>query len=177
MQIYYAQVDLAEGYQILGHENKDDRLLRGRKASRPSGWNLFKKFEGQKICCRFCGIEADRWILELHRRDRQSSPVLNLYAGVRLMTRDHLIPKSLGGIDSVGNLAPACAPCNEARGNKITEEDIEFAKKNPHLICKERVMAGLERLNRRKAAMAEQIGVVEAAISEMERPFRQMGYL
>ncbi len=177
MQIYYAQADLAEGYDILSAESKEDRLLRGRKAGRPSGWNLFKAMEGQKICCRFCGIEADRWVLELHRRDRQSTPVMNLYAGVRLMTRDHLIPKSLGGTDAVENLSPACAPCNEARGNKVTDEDIEFAKAHPHLISQERVKAGLESMHRRRADLQRQVKIAEAELAEIERPFRQMGYL
>jgi len=177
MQIYYAQADLAEGYQILSAESKEDRLLRGRKASRPSGWNLFKAMEGQKICCRFCGIEADRWILEKGRRDHQSPPVLNLYGGTRLMTRDHLIPKSLGGTDAVANLAPACAPCNEARGNKVTDEDIQFAIAHPQLISQERIKVGLENMQRRKADLLRQMKVAQAELDEIERPFRQMGYL
>lgn len=33
-------------------------------------------------------------------------------------TVDHLTPCSLGGTDELHNLVPACARCNERRGNK-----------------------------------------------------------
>lgn len=39
-----------------------------------------------------------------------------------LMTIDHVIPKSKGGKDKRGNYVPACAPCNQRRGNMDYEE-------------------------------------------------------
>jgi 5-methylcytosine-specific restriction endonuclease McrA len=32
---------------------------------------------------------------------------------------DHIIPFSLGGTNEVGNLQPACLPCNQSKGAKI----------------------------------------------------------
>lgn len=34
-------------------------------------------------------------------------------------TIDHLIPKSLGGKDTVKNIVPACQPCNVRKGNRL----------------------------------------------------------
>ena len=43
------------------------------------------------------------------------------------MTKDHIIPKSKGGKDSLKNLQPMCIRCNEAKGSKI----IKQRKENP----------------------------------------------
>ncbi len=37
------------------------------------------------------------------------------------MTKDHLIPKSLGGSDNYENFALACAKCNRRRSNILIE--------------------------------------------------------
>ena len=34
------------------------------------------------------------------------------------VTRDHVIPRALGGPNSADNLAPSCAPCNRRKGCK-----------------------------------------------------------
>jgi len=34
-------------------------------------------------------------------------------------TIDHLMPKSLGGKDTVKNIVPACQPCNVKKGNRL----------------------------------------------------------
>ncbi|MBW4541235.1 MAG: HNH endonuclease [Myxacorys chilensis ATA2-1-KO14] len=35
------------------------------------------------------------------------------------LTREHLIPRSLGGTHSLENLRLACFPCNNSRGNSL----------------------------------------------------------
>lgn len=37
----------------------------------------------------------------------------------RATTKDHIIPYSLGGDDSLENFRPACRPCNSKRGNRV----------------------------------------------------------
>jgi len=33
------------------------------------------------------------------------------------ITIDHWVPRSLGGYSNIGNIVPACAPCNNAKGS------------------------------------------------------------
>ena len=108
------------------------------------------------VRARARGCEADRWIADGHPKNL-SPPVLNLYAincdgALVLMTRDHIIPRSLGGTDSTQNLRPACMPCNGARGNTLTAAELEFRRMNPHLISKDRLERG-KRLAKKAAEL------------------------
>ena len=42
-----------------------------------------------------------------------------IYCGAKAEHLDHVLPLYLGGSHSVGNLAPACAPCNLSKGKKL----------------------------------------------------------
>lgn len=37
-------------------------------------------------------------------------------------TRDHVLPVTRGGSDSIGNILPACAPCNSSKGTRLLAE-------------------------------------------------------
>lgn len=144
MLIYYNQLSIPEGYEVL-EKTKFDRLVRGKQVSACSGWALFQTYKGKEIRCWSCGCKADRWIADKGRK-HMGQPVLNLY-GIRdgllvLMNRDHIIPKSLGGVDSIENLRPACEVCNGGRGNTLTDEDLQFRKDNPHLVSAHRLEEG-----------------------------------
>lgn len=182
MQVYFSELSLDEGYQVLEQPVRQDRLVRGRQVDRPSGWALFHHLKGQPIRCHFCGCQADRWIAEKGRRDKQGSPVLNLFAvgrggAVVLMTRDHIIPRSLGGVDAVANLRPACGPCNEGRSNEVSAEVIQFAQEHPELVDEGRIKRGLESLQQHLAKLKTQEANLQAEIARLEKPFRDMGYL
>ena len=182
MQIYFASCSLEEGFSILEEHEKGSRVLRGKQVSRPSGWALFHSLKGQPIRCHFCGCEADRWVSVKGRKNKVGGPVLDLYATsndgrVVLMTRDHIIPKSLGGKDCVENLRPACGPCNEDRSNEVTEEVIQFAKDHPELIDPHRIKQGLESLQRHVKTLKVTVKNAEAEIARMQKPFKDMGYL
>lgn len=179
MQIYFTEVGLQEGFDILSQEVKHDRLARGKRVNRPSGWNLFSRLQGQPIKCWCCGIEADRWVAEKGSKDLVGHPDLNLYAlgpnGVVLMTRDHIIPKSLGGVDDWRNMRPGCSICNERRGNEVNAEDIEFARAHPELISEDRVKHGKERLAEAIKRLSRNGNLEE--IAKHMKPFIAMGYL
>ena len=70
--------------------------------------------------CITCGIAGVYFALE---RDCNASRFhANLYAlkdGKEIMmTRDHVIPRSKGGLDNIGNLQVMCIICNQKKSNK-----------------------------------------------------------
>lgn len=78
-----------------------------------------KCFRRSGLRCVFCGIEGRYFE---HAQPNPEQPAhLALYALLGgkpvLMTKDHIVPKSLGGSDCVGNMQTACRICNEAKGN------------------------------------------------------------
>lgn len=153
--IYHFELSLEEGFNVLDKENKEDRLHRGKRVSACSGWALFRTMRGQQIKCWSCGCEADRWIADQGRRNHMGYPVVNLYGlregKITLMNRDHIIPKSLGGLDMNENLRPACEVCNGGRGNMPTPEEIKFRAENPHLWSQKRLEDGKASARRRLA--------------------------
>lgn len=74
--------------------------------------------------CAICGIEGKFFAKE--KFADQSTYHLNLYAVDNngdeiLMTKDHIIPRSKGGIDDISNYQTMCKLCNEAKGNKLED--------------------------------------------------------
>lgn len=77
--------------------------------------------------CAVCGIEGKFFAKERHLQDKHYH--LNLYAVDNngdeiLMTKDHIIPRSKGGIDDISNYQTMCKLCNEAKGNKFIENNV-----------------------------------------------------
>lgn len=151
MKIFYKELSLEEGFEVSDLE-KNSRIVAGREVSNASGIALFNSMRGKPITCWHCGAIADRWISCKDMNDI-SRPVLNLFAtrvrrrdGMQflvMMTRDHIIPKSLGGVDDNSNLRPGCEDCNSDRGSKMDKSDLAFMEANPHLISQARVEKGL----------------------------------
>lgn len=141
MQIFYKELTLQEGFCVLS-KPREMRLVDGIRVSAPSGAALWHACNEHniKIKCWCCGAEADRFIVRHHKNDQKKPPVLELFASTKhslvMMTRDHIIPVSLGGNDSVENLRPACEPCNHRRKNKMNNKDKKFMDANPHLWSK-----------------------------------------
>lgn len=72
--------------------------------------------------CVTCGIEGKYFAKE--RLIDQSTYHLNLYAIDKngnevLMTKDHILPRSKGGANSINNYQTMCQPCNMKKANKI----------------------------------------------------------
>ena len=81
--------------------------------------------------CVSCGVEGKFFALEQHtNKNGKESPNawhFNLYAvndaGEEvLMTRDHIVPKSRGGPDTLENSQTMCALCNNKKGNNVEGE-------------------------------------------------------
>lgn len=138
MYIFYKELTLDVGFGMLSM-SRSNRVIDGAKFSAPSGIALWQHCieHGIRLTCWHCNVEADRFILKLHRNDQNKPPVLDLYAhtgkSLVMMTRDHIIPASLGGVNHVDNLRPGCETCNNKRKSTMNQQDTEFMIKNPHL--------------------------------------------
>lgn len=172
---FLAEVDMKEGFKI-AEQQKEARLVRGKLVSVCSGVELFKSLHPSPIKCWKCGCEADRWIATMNFDDKKSQPVLNLFAmrnnALVMMTRDHIIPKSVGGMDVVENLRPACEVCNSERGNALEGEELEFAKSHPELIHKERQAAGIAKMEANVLRTND-----EEEIKRLRQPFIALGII
>lgn len=90
-------------------------------------YHLFVK---QKNCVA-CGLEGTKMFLELS--PGSEFPHFNFYAieGEEeiLMTKDHKIPKALGGKDSLDNYQTMCVICNAIKGaNQFTLDEIKVLR-------------------------------------------------
>lgn len=84
--------------------------------------------------CVRCGIEG-AFFLKQKSHQHEETYHMNLYAlgesgKLILMTRDHIIPKSKGGPNTIENLQTMCGPCNWKKGNKLEAPDID--QQEPH---------------------------------------------
>ena len=74
------------------------------------------------LICVHCGLEGYHYALE----DCHGGLHLDLYSilpdgSERLMTIDHILPKSKGGPNELSNYQMLCTVCNRNKGNKIEE--------------------------------------------------------
>jgi 5-methylcytosine-specific restriction endonuclease McrA len=179
-QVFHKELTLREGF-LVSELPKRSRLINGREVGLCSGIKLFTAMQGRPIKCWKCEAVADRWILGKGKNDKLSSPTLNLYATrtvkrkmfgkkrvlqeLVMMTRDHIIPKSLGGVDLNENLRPGCEDCNSDRGHAMDEADLLFMANHPHLIDEERRLQGLENQRRAELRRQEQARARDAALT------------
>lgn len=83
----------------------------------------YQVFASKGTSCVSCGLAGAYFALEANPDQADKSIYhFNLYAldanhQEILMTKDHIIPKSKGGRDSLDNLQPMCFECNRKKGN------------------------------------------------------------
>lgn len=101
----------------------------GRAQTVVNGFNVYtcslryKTFLEKGRTCVCCGRTGSFYVLERIVGQPANRAHFNLYCddGV-MMTKDHIIPKSLGGEDNISNLQPMCSICNERKGNSFPYE-------------------------------------------------------
>jgi 5-methylcytosine-specific restriction endonuclease McrA len=74
--------------------------------------------------CIRCGTKGTHFSL---RKDNGGNNHVDLYGytdeGLEvLINRDHIVPKSRGGVDNYSNMQPMCMVCNSIKGNYLEEE-------------------------------------------------------
>lgn len=79
--------------------------------------------------CVCCGKEGAYFQLDPDRNgnNTEARRHFNLYADDgTLITKDHIIPKSKGGIDHVSNMQTMCYPCNREKGATCEGHEKEY---------------------------------------------------
>ena len=107
--------------EVLPFVGPDERVYDGYRVRMDSlRYHVFK----QGRTCPTCGIEGTVFLLQRNDGDTDQPPDrahFNLYARVGddlvLMTKDHVVPKSRGGKDRLGNLVAMCEVCNSKKGS------------------------------------------------------------
>lgn len=117
---------IEEVFNIIGEENlklENDNDKR-KHSIQVDGYEVYPRslrymtFYQKGIKCACCGKEGAFFKLEAGA-DNSNRRHFNLYAeDGTLMTKDHIIPKSAGGLDNVGNMQTMCQYCNLEKGNK-----------------------------------------------------------
>ena len=97
--------------------------------------DFLKEYNGRQICmnnpkyhvfkksrkCVCCGLEGEYLALEQCKKDGNSYFHFNMYGIVNgrevLFTKDHILPKSKGGKNSLDNYQTMCTQCNAEKGN------------------------------------------------------------
>jgi hypothetical protein len=105
----------------------------------------YKLFAESNVCVG-CGLKGEYYILERSVPVNTDKFHFNMY-GVKdgkeiLFTKDHVIPKSRGGTNKFVNFQTMCAPCNNAKGNRLSlEEGLEIVKLKQEIVILQAALA------------------------------------
>ena len=109
-------------FPFLEDVNKDKDFVK-YYAGQPVSMNNAKYhvFKASRKCV-CCGLEGEFLALEQCKcKDEESLYHFNMYGYVNgeevLFTKDHILPKSLGGPNDVSNYQTMCTQCNAEKGN------------------------------------------------------------
>jgi len=81
-------------------------------------------FKTKGIICNGCGLKGRYFALEIQFSDwPKPYYTLNMYGKKNILfTKDHIIPKSVGGSDGLDNLNTMCINCNLKKSDNMTKK-------------------------------------------------------
>lgn len=104
-------------YVVFTRKKGSERLFDGDPIKMAS--QRYQLFALKGVACVSCGVKGSFFAKE--KLKDETVYHFNLYSikdGIEiLMTKDHIIPKSLGGKDNLSNYQTMCKICNEKKGN------------------------------------------------------------
>jgi len=136
--VHIASFDIDDIFnQITEDEKKKEFVVNGISHTVKMNSQRYHVFKKNKFCVS-CGLEGTSLLLDINPGDQ--SPHFNLYGKedgrLVLMTKDHVVPKSKGGSDTLENYVTCCHICNNLKGNSpINYEDLKKLRilaKNDH---------------------------------------------
>jgi 5-methylcytosine-specific restriction endonuclease McrA len=110
--ITFCTIALDEILPLIRHKGR--AIIKGKEVNINSV--RLRTFKANTTCVS-CGRKATHFNLEKGKYDNSKRYHLNLYSKDILMTKDHIIPKSLGGSNGLHNMQTMCLPCNQKKGN------------------------------------------------------------
>lgn len=116
--------------QITIEDSKKEFVVHGQAYLVKMNSQRYHVFKQSRTCCS-CGLRGEQMILDINPGDQ--SPHFNLYGEEEgrlvLMTKDHIIPKSKGGSDTLDNYVTYCAICNNLKGSELlTNEQVAILR-------------------------------------------------
>jgi hypothetical protein len=103
--------------QITIEDSKKEFVVNGQVYLVKMNSQRYHVFKQSRVCCS-CGLRGEQMILDINPGDQ--SPHFNLYGEEEgrlvLMTKDHIVPKSKGGSDTLENYRTYCSVCNNLKG-------------------------------------------------------------
>lgn len=107
---------------------------------------------------QLAGYEVREYLLEKHKREC-------VYCGAKNVPLEieHIVPKSRGGTNRVGNLTLSCRPCNVSKGRRHVEE---FLRNKPDV---------LKRVKKGMSSTLKDASVVNATRWKLYRSLKETG--
>lgn len=117
-QIYKEIFSLSDIFDNMGSSLKQFNGVQIKMNS--SRYHLFKE---KGVACINCGITGTHF--KLKKELTQDKGHFNLFTDSgRMMTKDHIIPRSLGGADTMINYQVMCCKCNKEKDASVSKSDL-----------------------------------------------------
>lgn len=124
---------IQEVFQMIGEEylNRNNDNYQGKSNIEVDGFQVhpislrYMTFYQKGTKCICCGKEGTYF--QLTGDPNTNRRHFNLYADDgTLITKDHIIPASKGGLNKVSNMQTMCEPCNKAKGSECPGYEKEY---------------------------------------------------